>query len=95
MLFSKEDISINDEIEKIQIELLTKMSAYSIEERKLIVKSWAYDIYKSNRMVHDSVLWITSKQGLRGIAEDTIEMLADIGEGYHVKKNGCAKRYYE
>ena len=95
VLFTKEEISINEEVEKIQIELLRKMSVYSTEERKLIVKSWAYDIYKSNRMVHDSILWITSKQGLRGIAEDTIEMLADIGAGYHVKKNGCVKRYYE
>ena len=95
MLFTKEGISTNEEVEKIQIELLRKMSVYSTEERKLIVKSWAYDIYKSNRMVHDSILWITSKQELRGIAEDTIEMLSDIGEGYHVKKNGCVKRYYE
>ncbi len=82
-------------IEKIQLGLLECMKKYSGDERAGIVKSWAYEIYKSDRAVHDSILWIGSTDGLRGTGEDAIEMLANIGLALAVKKNGCVKRINE
>ena len=78
-------------IERIQVSLLEKMNQYTNDERKHISKSWAYEIYKSERAVHDSILWIGSTQTLKGTGEDTIEMLAAIGEAYAIKKNGSVK----
>ncbi|MDF1612622.1 hypothetical protein [Stygiobacter electus] len=66
-------------IEEIQTKLLEKINIYTIEERKEISKAWAYEIYKTEKSVHDSILWISSKENLRGTGEDTIEMLAEIG----------------
>jgi len=59
------------------------------------VKSWAYEIYKSEKAVHDSILWIGSTDSFQGTGEDTIEMLANVGVAYQVKKNGCVKRVEE
>jgi hypothetical protein len=43
------------------------------------VKSWAYEIYKGEKAVHDSILWISSDGNLRGTGEDTIDMLNNVG----------------
>jgi len=66
-------------IENIQQNLLVSMSEYNNEERTLIVKSWAYEIYKGEKAVHDSILWISSDGNLRGTGEDTIDMLNNVG----------------
>lgn len=79
-------------IENIQTDLLQQMQEYSCEERKLIVQSWAYEIYKSERAVHDSILWIGSTESYRGTGEDTIDMMAAVGVAFAVKKNGSVKR---
>ncbi|RJR09295.1 hypothetical protein C4588_05040 [Candidatus Parcubacteria bacterium] len=82
-------------IENIQHELLISLTDYNKEERSLIVKSWAYEIYKGDKAVHDSILWISGDGELRGTGEDTIEMLADVGIAYQVKRNGSVKRLCE
>jgi len=45
--------------------------------------------------VHDSILWIGDKEGLKGTVDDMIDMLADCGLALHIKKNGTLKRYIE
>lgn len=82
-------------IEKIQLNLLEHMNIYTGEERAEITKAWAYHIYKSDRAVHDSILWIGSTDTFKGTGEDTIEMLANVGIAMSVKKNGCVKRVNE
>lgn len=83
------------EIERIQKELLESLNSFTQEERKLLSKSLAYNIYKSERFIHDSILWIGRMDELRGTAEDTIDMLADIGIAYQIKKNGTVERFKE
>ncbi len=82
-------------IEAIQTGLLKSLSNYSTEERSLLTKCWAYEIYKTEKSVHDSILWIGGKENLNGTSDDTIAMLANVGIGYHVKSNGSLKRYKE
>ena len=82
-------------IEKIQSYLLASMSVYDSDERSLITKAWAYQIYKSDKAVHDSILWIGSTDTLKGTGEDSIEMLANVGIAMAVKKNGCVTRVNE
>ena len=84
-----------EKIEAIQLDLLKELSGFSKDERVLIVNVCAYEIYKGNSAVHDSILWIGDKDNLRGIAADTIEMLANSGLANHVKKNGSITRYAE
>jgi hypothetical protein len=83
------------EIEKIQKQFLTELNGFSKDERAEIVKSIAYQIYKSESFVHDSILWISGKENLCGTADDMIEMLANIEVAAHVKKNGDVERYFE
>ena len=83
------------EIEKIKSQLLTELNSYSIKERIQIVKAMTYNIYKSQSYIHDSILWISSRENLRGTSEDTIEMLGCLGIAYHVKSNGSIERYCE
>jgi hypothetical protein len=83
------------EIEKIQRELLISMSQYSQEERQLIVQAWAYEIYKSDKAVHDSILWISATPELKGTGEDTIQMLANVGIACQIRKNGSVRRKIE
>lgn len=82
-------------IEEIQRSLLSSMNVYAAEERLLIVKAWAYEIYKGDKAVHDSILWISSTDELQGTGEDTIKMLADIGVAYQIKNNSSVKRFCE
>lgn len=82
-------------IERIQKAFLSKMSKYKQSERTLLAKVFAYQIYKTNRAPHDSILWIRDLDGLRGTANDTIQMLANLKLGYHIKCNGRIKRYKE
>lgn len=82
-------------IEQIQKELLLRLAEFSIEERALISNVFAFEIYKGNRSVHDSILWLRDMEELRGTASDTIKMLADIGIAQQVKKNGTVERYYQ
>lgn len=82
-------------IEIIQTKLLSKLSRYTSEERSELAKVFAYETYKTNRAVHDSILWIGDKDDLRGTADDTIEMLSNLGLAMHVKSNGSVKRYKE
>ncbi len=74
----EKEITRFESLEKIQIELLDKLQSFKPEERKLLVKSWAYKIYSSERAPHDSILWIGDKDGLGGTAEDTIQMLSKV-----------------
>ncbi|MHB1687915.1 MAG: hypothetical protein ACYCVH_11125 [Ignavibacteriaceae bacterium] len=82
-------------IEKIQVDLLKELSVFSSDERSMIVNVFAYEIYKGNSAVHDSILWIGRKGDLTGTTSDMIEMLANTGLAYHVKKNGSVKRFTE
>jgi len=73
------------EIERIQSDLLKRMKVFSSDERTLIVKAIAYEIYRSPKAVHDSILWIGDKEDLQGTAADTITMLGNIGIGHHIE----------
>ncbi|MBZ0184467.1 MAG: hypothetical protein K8F60_18555 [Melioribacteraceae bacterium] len=83
------EIKRREEIETIQQSLLEQFNQYTESERIDIIKCWAYEIYRSDRAVHDSILWI------RGIADYTIQMLANIGVAHHIKRNGSINRYHE
>src|ERR1035437_8844640 len=82
-------------IEKVQSVLRENLALYSSDERSLLVNSWAFTIYKSASAVHDSILWIADNEGLTGTAVDTINMLSNVGEAWHIKKNGTIERYHE
>ncbi|MHB8335831.1 MAG: hypothetical protein ACYDEE_00240 [Ignavibacteriaceae bacterium] len=84
-----------EKIEEIQANLLKELSGFSKDERSMIVNVIAYEIYKGNSAVHDSILWIGDKDNLRGTAADMIAMLANAGLAHHVKKNGSIARYAE
>ncbi len=73
-------------IEQIQAGLLNKLSAFTKAERELISQFWAYEIYKTDRAVHDSILWIGDKEGVSGTGEDTIRMLCNTGIGSRINK---------
>ncbi|MAT59918.1 MAG: hypothetical protein CMF23_18240 [Ignavibacteriae bacterium] len=75
------------EIERIQSELRESFCQYEDEEKREITKHWAYQIYKSERAVHDSILW------MEGISDYTIQMFGKVGIGYQIKKNGTIERY--
>jgi len=102
LLEQTKDLSLTEQeeqrrvsIEAIQTGLLNSLSGYTKEERSLLTKCWAYEIYKTEKSVHDSILWIGGKDNLNGTSDDTIDMLANVGIGYHVKSNGSIKRYKE
>ena len=82
-------------IAEVQIELLNKLKVFSADERIKISNSWAYYIYKSDRAVHDSILWISDKDDLQGTATSTIQMLSNIGKGLQIKRNGSIERFKE
>jgi hypothetical protein len=82
-------------IEKVQTVLRENLTGYNADERSLLVNSWAFTIYKSASAVHDSILWIADNEGLTGTAVDTINMLSNVGEAWHIKKNGTIQRYHE
>lgn len=73
-------------IEQIQISLLNKLSGYTEDERSLLTQCWAYEIYKTDKAVHDSILWIGDKEGVTGTGEDTIRMLCNAGIGSQINK---------
>ncbi len=89
------ELARKEKIDAIQTDFLRKLDDFSKNERSLIVNVFAYEIYKGSSSVHDSILWIGSKGDLTGTAADMIEMLANSGLAYHVKKNGSVKRYSE
>lgn len=93
-VFEKEIIR-KEGIDKIQKAFLSKLGKYSIDERSLLAKVFAYQIYKTNRAPHDSILWIKDINGLRGTANDTIQMLANLELGFQIKSNGSLKRIRE
>ncbi len=72
-------------IERIQTELLQSLVKYSSDDRKLLVRHWAYNIYRSERSPHDSILWIGDKEDLPGTAMDTINMLAALGIAHTIE----------
>ncbi len=82
-------------IAEVQTELLTELSKFTEDERVEIANSWAYQIYKSDRAIHDSILWISDKENLKGTATSTIQMLSNIGEGLQIRRNGSIKRFKE
>lgn len=83
------EIKRRQSIEIIQNNLIAAFGDYSESEKREIVKCWAYEIYRGDRAVHDSILW------MNGVADYTIKMLADVGIAYHVKHNGSIKRFHE
>ena len=83
------EIKRRQSIEIIQNNLIAAFEDYSESEKREIVKCWAYEIYRGDRAVHDSILW------MNGVADYTIKMLADVGIAYHVKHNGSIKRFHE
>jgi hypothetical protein len=83
------------EIEQIQRQFLEELDHFSYNEKVEIVKSLAYNIYKSPSYVHDSILWISNKGELQGTAEIMIEMLANLEVAAHVKRNGEITRFFE
>jgi hypothetical protein len=82
-------------IEQIQLNLLKEMSYYSREERSEVTRVWMYDIYKSPKAVHDSILWIGDKQDFQGTAYNTIQMLANAGIGYQIMYSDSISRILE
>ena len=74
----KKEIVRKGQIENIQKTLLNKLTKYSNDERSLIVQCWAYEIYKTNRSVHDSILWISDTDDLIGTSGDMIQMLSNL-----------------
>ena len=64
---------------EIQENLLKKLDTFKIVDRKEILKVFAYDVYKSEKSIHDSILWISDREDLRGTASDMIDMLCDLG----------------
>jgi len=81
-------------IAEIQSDLLKKMTFYNNDERELIIQIWAYEIYKSARFVHDSILWISDSEDFRGTADDMIRMLARCGIGDNISNNnGSLNRF--
>ena len=82
-------------INKIQSQLLKSLNEYSAAERQLISNSWAYAVYKSAASIHDSILWIGDRDGLLGTSDDTINMLSNVGNAYHVRtSNGLIMERY-
>jgi len=93
LLGSTKELPINERelkrkagIEQIQAGLLNKLSSFTKAERELISQFWAYEIYKTDRAVHDSILWIGDKEGVTGTGEDTIRMLCNTGIGSQINK---------
>ncbi|KUG25935.1 hypothetical protein ASZ90_004240 [hydrocarbon metagenome] len=86
---NEKELCRRSEMEKIQNNLLAEFNLFNQTEKEEITKHWAYQIYKSEKAVHDSILWID------GIADFTISMFANIGIAYHVKSNGSIERYKE
>ncbi len=82
-------------IAEVQTKLLDELSLFTEDERIEISNSWAYQIYKSDRAVHDSILWIGDKGNLQGTATSTIQMLSNIGKGLQIKRNGTIDRFKE
>jgi len=83
------------EIEQIQRQFLEGLSRFSSNERIEIVKSLAYNIYKSPSYVHDSILWISNKGELPGTADIMIELLANMELAAHVNSKENIDRFYE
>lgn len=92
---SLREIERKQGIDKIQKAFLLRLSKYSLDERSLLVKVFAYQIYKTNRAPHDSILWIKDIEELRGTASDTIQMLANLELGHQIKSNGRLRRVIE
>jgi len=93
LLDSSKELPINERefkrkagIEKIQVNLLNKLSGYTEDERSLLTQCWAYEIYKTDKAVHDSILWIGDKEGVTGTGEDTIRMLCNAGIGSQINR---------
>jgi hypothetical protein len=82
---------LKDRILEIQEKFLLTLGCYSEEERRSIVLSIAYEIYKTNSAVHDSILWIN---GTKGTASVMIDVLLEIGEAYRIKRNGKVTREF-
>lgn len=86
--FEREIIRKN-ELQRIREELVNEFNLFNQPEKEEITKHWAYQIYKSEKAVHDSILWIDE------IADYTIKMFANIGIAHHIGKNGSIERYKE
>lgn len=74
-------------IDDLQEVVLKRLVRYSLTERKAIIRKWAYDIYRSEAYVHDSILFIESKSTgeiLPGTLDLFIDVLADLGLAKHV-----------
>lgn len=85
-IFERE-ICRQEGIEQTQKELLDALSIYSDEDRQLLVQNWAYEIYRSEKAPHDSILWIGDKGQFKGTSIDTIKMLAALGIAHNVQIN--------
>jgi len=89
------EIVRSKEIEQIQRQLLQDLNCFSTQERIEIIKSIAYNIYKGQGFVHDSILWISDKGELNGTADIMIEMIANMELAAHVNSNDIVSRFYE
>lgn len=77
---------------QIQEELLQRLGSFKTADRVELAKVFAYEIYKTDRAVHDSILWMSDTDELRGTASDTIDMLCDLGLGYRITKKKERKK---
>ena len=77
---------------QIQEELLLRLSTFKTADRVELAKVFAYEIYKTDGSVHDSILWMSDTDDLRGTASDTIAMLCDLGFGYRITKKKERKK---
>ena len=73
---------INDDKDVIQStrelkkQLLEYVNIFNQEDKLKIVEAVATQLYKSNKGIHDSILWIDNIDNLRGISDLTIELFS-------------------
>jgi len=83
------------ELDKIRKDLLKKMQVFTKDERRVIVQVFAYETYRTNNRIHDSILWINDREELSGTAFDMIDVLAGIMEGCLINFQSEKERFTE
>lgn len=84
MEISEREICRQEGIEQTQKDLLAALSVFNEQDRELLVQNWAYEIYRSEKAPHDSILWIGDKEEFKGTSMDTIKMLAALGIAHNI-----------
>lgn len=83
------------ELDNIRKDLLKKMQIFTKNERRVIVQVFAYETYRSNNRIHDSILWINYQEELQGTASDMIDVIISLKQGCHINFQSEKERYTE